>query len=161
MKCILLHDTFPSATVFSFYIFTFLMFRKINKSQSQAHGAWISFPPPPFFQNFHNHSFFKIFIMIRFSSFDNISRRHTSWIIRVFCVHSFSTNTCILCPQVFDWKTVDTEYTYYSTSTRIPDLPFSSFGSSRDYGMDLCLEVYLWTIYPYFTTFRVTTLSFY
>jgi hypothetical protein len=39
--------------------------------------------------------------------------------------------------------------------------PFSSFGPSRDYGMDLCLEVYLWTIYPYFTTFRVTTLSFY
>ena len=41
--------------------------------KSQAHGAWISFPPPPFsllppfFQNFHiNHSFFKIFIIIRF-----------------------------------------------------------------------------------------------
>jgi hypothetical protein len=46
---------------------------------------------PPFFQNFHiNHSFFKMFIIIRFSSFDNISWRHTSWIIRVFCVHSFS-----------------------------------------------------------------------
>jgi hypothetical protein len=28
--------------------------------------------------------------------------------------------------------------------------PFSPFGPSRDYGMDLCLEVYLWTIYPYF-----------
>jgi hypothetical protein len=26
------------------------------------------------------------------------------------------------------------------------------------YRMDLCLEVYLWTIYPYFTTFRLTTL---
>ena len=39
--------------------------------------------------------------------------------------------------------------------------PFSSFGPSRGYGMDLCLEVYLWTIYPYFATFRVTTLSFY
>ena len=38
---------------------------------------------------------------------------------------------------------------------------FFSFGPSRDYGMDLCLEVYLWAIYPYFTTFRVTTLSFY
>jgi hypothetical protein len=37
--------------------------------------------------------------------------------------------------------------------------PFFSFGPSRDYGMDLCLEVYLWAIYPYFTTFRVTTLS--
>jgi hypothetical protein len=49
----------------------------------------------------------------------------------------------------------------FTTGTRIPDRPFSSFGPSRDYGMDLCLEVYLWTIYPYFTTFRVTTLSFY
>ena len=66
---------------------------------AQAHGAWISFPPPPFlyypfFQNFNiNHSFFKIFIIIPFSSFDNISRRHASSIIRVFCVHSFSTDT--------------------------------------------------------------------
>ena len=65
-------------------------------------GAWgmdfVSSSPlfstTPFFQNFHmNHSFFKIFIIIRFSSFDNISRRRTSWIIRVFCVHSFSTDT--------------------------------------------------------------------
>ena len=50
---------------------------------TQAHGAWISFPPPPFsllpplFQNFHNHSFFKMFIIIRFSSFDNISKLWT------------------------------------------------------------------------------------
>ena len=29
------------------------------------------------------------------------------------------------------------------TGTRIPDPPFSSFGPSRDFGMDLCLEVYL------------------
>jgi ribonucleoside-diphosphate reductase alpha chain len=29
------------------------------------------------------------------------------------------------------------------TGTRIPDLPFSSFGPSHDYDMDLCLEVYL------------------
>jgi hypothetical protein len=49
----------------------------------------------------------------------------------------------------------------FDTSTRIPNPPFSSFGPSRDYGMDLCLEVYLWTIDPYFTTFCVTTLSFY
>jgi len=48
-------------------------------------GAWISFPPPPFlyypppFSKFSYKSFlFKIFIIIRFSSFDNISRRHTS-----------------------------------------------------------------------------------
>ena len=54
--------------------------------RSQAHGAWISFPPPPFLyyplfflQNIHiDYSFFKIFIIIRFSSFDNISRCHTS-----------------------------------------------------------------------------------
>jgi hypothetical protein len=32
---------------------------------------------------------------------------------------------------------------FASTGTRIPDPPFSSFGPSRDYGMDLCLEVYL------------------
>jgi hypothetical protein len=32
LECILLHNTFPSATVFSFDIFTFLMFRKLNKS---------------------------------------------------------------------------------------------------------------------------------
>jgi hypothetical protein len=31
--CILLYNTFLSATVFSFYIFTFLMFRKLNKPQ--------------------------------------------------------------------------------------------------------------------------------
>ena len=44
-------------------------------------GAWgMDFvSSSPLFQNFHiNHSFFKIFIIIRFSSFDNISRRHTS-----------------------------------------------------------------------------------
>ena len=29
------------------------------------------------------------------------------------------------------------------TGTRIPDPPFSSFIPSHDYGMDLCLEVYL------------------
>ena len=53
---------------------------------SQAHGAWISFPPPPFL---YYPTFFKIFTIIRFSSFDNISRRHTSWIIRVFCLTNF------------------------------------------------------------------------
>ena len=30
-----------------------------------------------------------------------------------------------------------------ATGTQIPDPHFSSFGPSRDYGMDLCLEVYL------------------
>ena len=33
MECILLHNTFLSATVFSFYMFTFSMFRKLNKPQ--------------------------------------------------------------------------------------------------------------------------------
>jgi hypothetical protein len=33
LECILLHNIFLSATVFSFYIFTFLMFRKLNKPQ--------------------------------------------------------------------------------------------------------------------------------
>ena len=47
---------------------------------------------PPLFQNFHiNHSFYNIFIIIRFSSFDNISRRHTSWIIHVFCAISVTS----------------------------------------------------------------------
>jgi hypothetical protein len=36
------------------------------------------------------------------------------------------------------------------------EFPFSLFGPSRDYGVDLSLEVYLWAIYPYFITFRVT-----
>ena len=31
----------------------------------------------------------------------------------------------------------------YPAGTRIPDPPFSSFDPSRDYGMDICLEVYL------------------
>ena len=48
-----------------------------------------------------------------------------------------------------------------TTGTPIPDPPFPPVGPSRDYGMNLCLEVYIWDIYPYFTTFRVTTLSFY
>ena len=33
LKCILLHNTFPSATVVSFYNFAFLMFRKLNNPQ--------------------------------------------------------------------------------------------------------------------------------
>ena len=32
-ECILLHNTFPSATVFSLYIFTLLIFKKLNKPQ--------------------------------------------------------------------------------------------------------------------------------
>ena len=40
------------------------------------------------FQNFHNLSFFFIW-------------RHTSWIIRVFCIHTFSTD--IYCISEYDW----------------------------------------------------------
>ena len=39
-------------------------------------------------------------------------------------------------PPVFSWIR-------FTTGTRIPDPPFSSVGPSRDYGMDLSLEVYL------------------
>ena len=61
----------------------------------------------PFFQNFHiNHSFYKIFIIIRFSSFDNISRRHTSWIIHVFCVHSFSTDRENVSNSIFIFRAI-------------------------------------------------------
>ena len=60
-------------------------------------------------------------------------------------------------PLIYMWVSVCTFMHRHSNSGP----PFSSFGPSRDYGMDLCLEIYLWTIYPYFTTFRVTTLSFY
>ena len=70
--------------------------RKSNRPNPQAHGAWISFPPPPFFQNFHiNHSFFKIFIIIRF--FFIWQYQLTSYIMN---------NTCILCPQFFDWYSI-------------------------------------------------------
>ena len=45
-------------------------------------------------------------------------------------------------PAITTRKTpLDPPHTH--TGTRIPDPPFSSFGPSRDYGMDLCLEVYL------------------
>ena len=48
---------------------------------------------------------------------------------------SLSSNpeTCSMRPKLVDGD----------TGTRIPYPPCSSFGPSRDYGMDLCLEVYL------------------
>ena len=82
------------------------------------HRAWISFPPPPF--SLLPPPFF---IIIRFSSFDNISRRHTSWIIRVFCVHSFSTDTVY-------WKISSSSYNYSNVSQlkrkilRVPEKDF-------------------------------------
>jgi hypothetical protein len=68
---------------------------------------------------------------------------------KVFMISSAYTKTE---EQNFRRIIVDADY---FTGTWSPDPPFSSFGPSRDYGMDLCLEVYIWTIYPY-----VTTLSF-
>jgi hypothetical protein len=77
---------------------------------------------------------------------------------RLVCCWRFKQKSEAGCFLVCCWILF---YVQYTTGTRIPDPPFSSFGPSRDYAMDFCLEVYLWTIYPYFTTFRVTTLSFY
>ena len=112
------HMTMGIWLFFSLFKSTNCMVWSWTVCEPQAHGAWISFPPPLFFllsplffQNVHNHSFFKIFMIIRFSSFDNIMN-----------------NTCILYPQFFDWysmlsvEKLDTEYTYYSwcmTSTDI------------------------------------------
>ena len=62
-------------------------------------GAWgMDFvsSSPPYFQNFHNPSFFKIFIIIRFSSLTI-----PSWIIRVFCVHSFSIHVLFMMYDVY------------------------------------------------------------
>ena len=104
-----MYYVFPDTniTIILFPRWTNIIGNKYMLTMSQAQGAWISFPPPPF-SLLPPPLFFKIFIIIRFSSFDNISRRHTSWIIRVFyCISR---------------KTVDTEYTYYSwcmTSTDI------------------------------------------
>jgi hypothetical protein len=94
------------------WFFIYLISTFIPLDVNNFTGAWgmdfVSSSPffsttPPFskfsyksflFQNFHNHSFF--------SSFGNISRRHTSWIIHVFCVHSFSTDTTLVGkPQCF------------------------------------------------------------
>jgi hypothetical protein len=65
-----------------FNCFIKYLHRKLLTTIFSLTGAWgmdfvSSFPlfsTTPFFQNFHiNHSFFKMFIIIRFSSFDNIS----------------------------------------------------------------------------------------
>jgi hypothetical protein len=66
---------------------------------------------------------FFIIIIIHFSSFDNISRRHTSWIIRVFCVHSFSTD-------IVYWKISSSSYNYSNVSQlkrKIPRVPEKHF----------------------------------
>ena len=64
--------------------------------QHRRMGHGFRFLPPPFFQNFHiNHYFFKIFIIIRF--FFIWQYQLTSYIMN---------NTCILCPQFFDWYSI-------------------------------------------------------
>ena len=58
-------------------------------------GHGFRFLLPPFL--YYPLSFFQIFIIIPFSSFDNISRRHTSWIIRVYCIEKlWRQNTRII-----------------------------------------------------------------
>ena len=58
-------------------------------------GHGFRFLLPPFL--YYPLSFFKIFIIIPFSKFDNISRRHTSWIIRVYCIEKlWRQNTRII-----------------------------------------------------------------
>ena len=59
--------------------------------------------------------------------------------MRYFCLYFVRKYTSVFlpCPIFVPGKVAQ------STGTRIPDPPFSSFGPSRDYGMDLCLEVYL------------------
>ena len=83
----------------------------------------------------------------------SISLNHLSICYNISCY-----NSLVLITLVFR-SSCRITYIYHRHSNSGP--PFSSFGPSRDYGMDLCLEVYLWTIYPYFTTFCVTTFSFY
>ena len=86
-----IYELLPVWDVYCCWVYI-LYFSGCQKHRRMGHG--FRFLLPPFFQHFHiNHSFLKIVIIIRFSSFDNISRRHTSWIIRVFCVHSFSADT--------------------------------------------------------------------
>jgi hypothetical protein len=46
-------------------------------------------------------------------------------------------------PNSMDIECIEEMREILTTGTRIPEPPFSSFGPSRDYGMDLCLEVYL------------------
>jgi hypothetical protein len=116
----------------------FIMIYIVHKyHRCMGHGFRFLLPsflyyPLPFFLNFHiNHSFFKIYIIIRFSSFDNISRRHTSWIIRVFCVRLLILSNeekrmimKIVKKEWFIWKfspvlsiTVIYQYSFFNTPT--------------------------------------------
>ena len=70
------------------------------------------FSTTPLFQNFHiNHSFFTIFIIIRFSSFDNISRRtqntriiHDVWRLLILSNEEKRMIMKILKKEWFIWK---------------------------------------------------------
>ena len=88
---------------------------RYQKHRRMGHGFRFLLPPflyySTLFQNFHiNHSFFKIFIIIRFSSFDNISRRHTSWIIRAFVEKLWTQNTRI-CLLILSCNFINRDYT--------------------------------------------------
>ena len=88
-NCILLPKGINEFVVFlciAHVWFWFLPFYPYFFHRRMGHGFRFLLPPflyYPLFQKFHNHSFFKIFRIIPYSSFDNTSRRHTSWIIRV------------------------------------------------------------------------------
>ena len=49
-ECILLHNTFPSAKVFSLYIFTLLMFRRPNKTRINKNKTI----------HFYRHTYFRL-----------------------------------------------------------------------------------------------------
>ena len=79
-----LSSIYFSCTHFATFYVSLYDIYTINTTKHRRMGHGFRFLPPfsllsPLFQKFHNHSpFFKIFIIIRFSSFDYISRRHTS-----------------------------------------------------------------------------------
>ena len=64
--------------------------------------------------------------------------------------YSVMINQVIMAIDTFQWPAMSADM---NTGTRIPDPPFSSFGPSRDYGMDLCLEVYLWSSLSHLSIF--------
>jgi hypothetical protein len=92
--------------------------------------------------NAHRHSnsgppFFLIWSLPRLwygSLSGNISLNHLSIFYNISCYNSLVLLTFV---------SMSSCRITYAYSTRILDPHFSSFGPSRDYGMDLCMEVYL------------------
>ena len=132
---------------------------------SSHRRLWYEITPSPFFSFLFTHLFSITFLYYLLSFFTLLN----------ICISIQSCGTTILNVSsiVIIQKAVERAYTFlyvwfygnvvvrYFAGTQIPDPPFSSCGPSCDCGMDLSLEVYLWAIYQYFITFRVSTLSFY